>query len=286
MSQEPESAPLFPIQQSNLMNSAAMTPYTCEANHFSSADETTGRLEVSTEAEQDAVLQEWDATDREFPRAKCLHELFEEQVRRTPEAIALVFRDQQLTYLQLNERANRLANELRRLGIGPDRCVGVCMLRSLEMVIALYAVHKAGGAYLPIDPPYPEDRIAFMIEDAQVPLILTQKALNGVVPQSDARRLFVDTGLDNIADGCGSSQEGFDFGNKANPENPAYVIYTSGSTGKPKGVMIRHRNVVNLLTGMDLAIGGDSGTWLAVTSISFDISVVEIFWTLTRGFKV
>jgi amino acid adenylation domain-containing protein len=248
-------------------------------------EQTIDRMPLLSEQERRRLLEEWNATDADFPKDKCVHELLEEQARKTPHAIALVHRNQQLTFEELNQRANQLAHELRRLGARPDVCVGICMFRSLELVIALYAIHKAGAVYLPIDPAYPSERLAFMIEDAQAPLLVTQRGLESIVPRGKARILCVDAASkDN-----GARETHDDRANllrTATPENLAYVIYTSGSTGKPKGVMVRHRNVVNFFTGMDGVIGRQPGTWLALTSISFDISVLEIFWTLTRGFKV
>jgi amino acid adenylation domain-containing protein len=240
-----------------------------------------GRLSILPEAEQHLVLIEWNKTALDYPQNKCVHDLFEEQVRRTPDSIAVVYQDEKLSYRNLDEQANRLARTLRGMGVGPDVRVGICMIRSLEMMIALYAIHKAGGAYVSMDPAYPADRIAFMLEDAQVPVLLTQKALLGLLPQTAASVLCVDD--PGSAERVGRGQPG---GNPLRPENLAYVIYTSGSTGKPKGVMVRHRNAVNFFTGMDAAIGKEPGVWLAVTSISFDIHVLELFWTLTRGFKV
>jgi len=251
--------------------------------------EALGRMPLLPEPERRKLLVEWNRTAVDFPRSKCIHELFEEQVQRTPNAIALVFEDQQLTYGELNRRADALAQQMRHFGVGPDVCAGICMLRSPEMVIAMYAVLKAGGAYVPMDPNYPAERLAFMAEDADVPVLLTQSEIAGLLPATRARVLCFD------ADGLKVLNEApvtrgripiDETGRKATAENLAYVIYTSGSTGKPKGVMIRHRNAVNFFTGMDGAIGSAPGVWLAITSISFDIHVLELLWTLTRGFKV
>jgi amino acid adenylation domain-containing protein len=242
-----------------------------------------GRLSILPEAERQQVVIEWNKTAVPYPENKCIHQLFEEQVSRSPDAVAVVYGDQQLTYGELDSQANALAKTLRGLGVGPDVRVGICMMRSLEMVIGLYAIHKAGGAYVPMDPAYPAERIVFMLEDAQVPVLLTQKGLLELLPQTNAQVLCVDIPGLNLAVHSTGGQFG---GNPVNPENLAYVIYTSGSTGKPKGVMVRHRNVVNFFTAMDGALGQERGVWLAVTSISFDIHVLELFWTLTRGFKV
>ena len=238
-------------------------------------------LPILTEAERNRLLVEFNETEAAFPGERCVHQLFEEQVARTPDSVALVFGDEALSYRQLNEKANALAEQLRNLGVGPDTRVGVCMLRSAEMVSALYAVHKAGGAYVPMDPNYPPERLAFMLEDAQVPVLLTQSALTDLIPQTTSTVLCVDS-----YQGAANSSSRTPAPAIPGPQNLAYVIYTSGSTGKPKGVMVEHRNVVNFFAGMDRAIGKEPGVWLALTSISFDISVLELFWTLTRGFKV
>ena len=239
------------------------------------------RLPLLGELERQKVLYEWNQTAMPYASDKTITELFEEQVQREPDKVAVVFGDEELTYRQLNARADTLAGRLQRRGVGPDVRVAVCLLRSIDMVVALYAIHKAGGAYVPLDPSYPTERIAFMLEDAQARLVLTQRCLSETLPSGQANVLFVDAPGD-----VELPEQGGDPVSGCTPENLAYVIYTSGSTGKPKGVMVRHRNVVNLFTGLDNTIGRDSGTWLAVTSISFDISVLELFWTLTRGFKV
>ncbi|MBZ5595291.1 MAG: LLM class flavin-dependent oxidoreductase [Acidobacteriia bacterium] len=212
---------------------------------------------------------------------RCIHQLFEEQVARTPDTVAVIFRNDPLTYRELDARANQLARRLQQLGVGPGSLVGICLERSLEMMVGLLAILKAGGAYLPLDPSYPRERLAFMLEDAQVPVVLTRSRLAGSLPEHAAQVVAVDADWPAIAQ---LSPERPTSG--ARSENLAYVIYTSGSTGKPKGVMVTHRNVVNFFAGMDQRIGPQPGVWLAVTSISFDISVLELFWTLARGFKV
>jgi natural product biosynthesis luciferase-like monooxygenase protein/FkbM family methyltransferase len=239
-------------------------------------------LQLLTPLEQRRLLKEWNETAAEYPRGACLHHLFEAQSRRSPDAVALIFQDQQITYGEVNRRANRLAHYLKRLGVGPEVYVGVCLSRSAEMVVALLGVLKAGGAYLPLDPSYPKERLAFMLEDSHAPVLLTQEALLGVLPDYRMRRVLLDAEAGEIARERDDVPPGW-----LSPDNLAYVIYTSGSTGRPKGVMVSHRNVVNFCAGMDSCIGHEPpGTWLAVTSISFDISVLELFWTLTRGFRV
>jgi len=228
------------------------------------------------------VLVEWNATRTESPRTRCIHHAFEEQVDRTPDAVAVAFEGQQITYRELDARANQVARYLQALGVGPESLVGICLERSIDLIVALYGVHKAGGAYVPLDPTYPLDRLRFMIQDARLSLILTQEHLVDRLAQYDARVVRLDAEWPLIARGSVARVT-----SDAGPENLAYVIYTSGSTGKPKGVMVNHRNVINFFAGMDRRIAKDpAGVWLAVTSLSFDISVLELFWTLTRGFKV
>lgn len=235
-----------------------------------------------SEAERHRFITEWNKTDLDYPKQVCLHELIEAQAERTPDGVAVVFEDEQLTYRQLNGRANQLAGRLRKLGVGPETRVGIHMERSAEMVVGLLGILKAGGAYVPLDPTYPKERIAFMVEDAQVPVLLTQARLVKDLPQHQARVVCLDTDWETIA---AEPEKNLHTG--VTPDNVSYVIYTSGSTGKPKGVMVCHRNVVNFFTGMDERIPHDPpGAWLAVTSLSFDISVLELLWTLARGFKV
>ncbi len=228
-----------------------------------------------------AVLAAWNDTERSYPEATCVHELFEAQVDRTPDATALVFRGERLTYRQLDERANAVAAQLRSLGVGPDSLVGVFVERSVEMVVGLLGVLKAGGAYVPMDPAYPSNRIAMMLEDAHAEVVLTLDRLRGSVPGAVPHVVTLDAARPGASRAEVPGMRS---------DHLAYVIFTSGSTGRPKGVMVEHRNVVNFFVGMDEALGHRAGTapgtWLAVTSISFDISVLELFWTLTRGFTL
>jgi len=240
------------------------------------------QLDVLSSSERHRLLMDWNRTDTPYRRDACLHHLVEEQAERSPESIALVFEDQSLTYRQLDERANQLAGYLRRLGIGPDRLVGVYVERSLDLIVATLAVLKAGGAYVPLDPSFPRERIAFMIEDSKTSVIITQNHLAKELPASSSRIVRIDADWPLIAREPRTANRG-----EVKPANLAYVIYTSGSTGKPKGVMVEHHNVVNFFAGMDAQIPDDPpGTWLAVTTLSFDISVLELFWTLAHGFKV
>lgn len=239
------------------------------------------QLALLSEAELERIVDEWNATETEYDHEASLHGLFEAQAKKTPDAIALAFEDQTLTYLALNERANKLARHLRKLGVGPGTLAGICLERSLEMVVGLIGILKAGAAYVPLDPNYPKDRLAYVLMDAGVAVLLTQRKLAERLPAYESV-IFLDEDRETIA---GESPE--DFASGVTAADLAYVIYTSGSTGNPKGVMVSHQAVVNFCHGMDAQIGcnGDD-TLLAVTSISFDISVLELFWTLARGAKV
>lgn len=244
------------------------------------------QLPLLTAAERTEMLVGWNATHADYPRTSCLHDLFARQVAATPDAVAIVFNDEEITYAELNRRAGRLARQLRAQGIGPDKLVGICIERSVEMMVALLATHQAGGAYVPLDPKYPKERIAYMLQDSEASVLLTQLSLLPKLPPHHAVVLCVDA--PEPANGVPPEETLPAAGTQ--PDHLAYVLYTSGSTGNPKGVMVTHRNVVNFFTGMDEALGhqpgAGQGVWLAVTSISFDISVLELFWTLTRGFKV
>ncbi len=240
-------------------------------------------LPLLATAEQQQILVEWNQTAVPFPSDTCVHQLFEQQAARTPAAIAVVYGAAQLTYRELNERANQLAHYLQLQGVGPDHLVGLYLERSLEMMVGLLAIHKAGGAYLPLDPDFPADRLAFMVADAQVAVVLTQSELIANLSIDPGRLdISIDSSWSEIA-----TQPMTNPTSGVTATNLSYIIYTSGSTGTPKGVMVEHRNAVNFFTGMDQRIEHQPpGVWLAVTSLSFDISVLELFWTLARGFKV
>ncbi len=240
-------------------------------------------LPITTEAECDNLLVDWNQTQREYPTDACLHELFEQQVARSPDAVALLYDEQELTYGQLNVRANQLAHFLRDQGVQPDMRVGVFMHRGLDMVISLYAILKAGGAYVPLDPDYPPERLAFMLHDSSCVLLLIQKDLEGAVPAENCvRTVAVDDQWSMIAESSADNPSC-----AAVPENLAYVIYTSGSTGKPKGVMNEHAGICNRLFWMQEAFGlNDDDRVLQKTTFSFDVSVWEFFWPLLFGAKL
>ncbi len=235
-----------------------------------------------TDNERRRVLVEWNDTYMDYPGDVCLHQLFEAQEAKTPNALAVVFEGAQLTYRELNRRANNLAHYLQRLGVGPEVLVGIFMERSLEMIIGIYGTLKAGGAYVPLDPEYPMERVAFMLEDTNVSVLLTQERLVAGLPEHGAKLLCVD------ADRLDISKESADnpvSGTTA--DNLAYVIYTSGSTGKPKGVMNCHRGVCNRLLWMQEAYKlSESDSVLQKTPFSFDVSVWEFFWPLLVGARL
>ena len=240
------------------------------------------QLPLLTKAEQQQLLVECNHTQTEYPQDKCIHQLFEEQAERTPDALAVIFDSQQLTYRQLNERANQLANYLRTLGVKPEVLVGVCVERSLEMVVGLLGILKAGGAYVPLDPNYPDERLSFMLSDAQVPVLLTQQQLVADLPNHKAVVVCLDTDWHYIAEHC-----------QKNPitevisHNLAYTIYTSGSTGQPKGVQILHSNVVNFLCAMRQQPGMTADDiLLGVTTFTFDIAALEIFLPIIVGARL
>src|SRR5256714_1154199 len=231
-------------------------------------------LPLLTETEHRQLLVEWNATSAAYPRDRCVHQLFEAQVERTPDSVALFFEDEQLTYRQLNTRANQLAHYLQSLEVGPEVLVGICMERSPAMIVALLAVLKAGGAFVPLDPTYPPDRLAFMLQDSQVAVLLTQQQLLGIMPQHDTRVVCLDTDWEVITREPTENLPG-----TVTAENLVYVIYTSGSTGSPKGVMIEHGSVVNLATALAKTIYAQQRTPLRVSlnaPLAFDASIKQI----------
>lgn len=228
------------------------------------------------------VLDGWNDTTVEVEHTN-VHQLVEAQVDRTPDVDAVVFEDASLTFAELDVAANRLAHHLIDLGAGTDHLVGIHVDRSIDLVVAVLAVHKAGAAYVPLDPDYPADRLHHMIADSGLRIVVTTASLAADLPRPDGRELEVvalDTDRARVA-ARPAERPAVDV----SPTDLAYCIYTSGSTGLPKGVLIEHRNVVNFFVGMDDRIPHElPATWLAVTSLSFDISVLELLYTLTRGF--
>ncbi len=245
-----------------------------------------GELPLLTAAERQQVVREWNATARIWPeaaRGRCLHEIFAAQAERTPDVVAVVFEERALTYRELDRRSGRLAHTLRRLGVGAEVLVGVAVERSVELMVGLFAVLKAGGAYLPLDPAYPAERLAFMLADSRVPVLLTLERLAGRLPAGPAHVLCLDAPEEtaDVVPIGGRPPDG------PAPESLAYVIYTSGSTGSPKGSMIPHQGIVNRLLWMQEEYGLAPGEGvLQKTPASFDVSVWELFWPLLVGARL
>ena len=240
-----------------------------------------------TKEESDRLLTSWNDNATEYPQDKCIYQLFEQQVEKTPNSVAVVFEEKQLTYRELNGKANQLARYLQDLGVRPEVLVGLYIDRSLDMVIAMLGILKAGGAYVPLDPAYPTERLAFMVEDAGLSIVVTQEKLAAkLLDLTTLATSFQMVSLDNDREKISQeSRENPD--SKISSESLAYIIYTSGSTGKPKGVQIAHKSVVNLLQAIATCPGlGAGDTMLAVTTISFDVSVPEIYGLLTIGGRV
>jgi amino acid adenylation domain-containing protein len=240
------------------------------------------QLPLLTEVEQQQLLIEWNDTQVDYPQDKCIHQLFEEQCLRTPDAVAVVFEEQQLTYHELNCRANQLAHYLRSLGVGADVLVGICVERSLEMIVGILAIFKAGGAYVPLDPGYPQERLQYILEDTLVSLLLTQQRILDKLPEHQAQLVCLDEIWEKIVQN-----------NQDNPTsgvtafNLANVIYTSGSTGKPKGVMVEHKGLCNLAQAQMQTFGLHSDSrLLQFASFSFDASIWEIIMALGSGARL
>ncbi|MGB7293372.1 MAG: amino acid adenylation domain-containing protein [Thermodesulfobacteriota bacterium] len=239
-------------------------------------------LPILTGEEKQKILVEWNDTKREYPRAKCIHELFEEQVEKTPNNIAVVFEDEQLTYRELNERANQLAHYLIELGVGPEIFVGICMERSIDMIVALLGILKAGGAYVPLDPSYPKKRLAFMLQDSNIKVLLTQNTLADLLPCDGIKVVLMDSKGESMPKRARRNPI-----RMSSPDDIAYVMYTSGSTGNPKGVQIHHRSLTNFLISSHHQLGLTSGDIIpAINTFSFDISTLEIFLPLVTGARI
>ncbi|MCE1018243.1 amino acid adenylation domain-containing protein, partial [Pseudomonas monteilii] len=230
-------------------------------------------------AQQQQVVYDWNRTHADYPLEQCLQQLIEAQVAATPDAPALVFAEQALSYRELNRRANQLAHKLREQGVGPDVLVGIAAERSVDMVIGLLGILKAGGAYVPLDPEYPAERLAYMMQDSGIGLLLTQAHLLAQLPVPEGVQPLLLEPLPGYSDA--------DPVHHTRPGNLAYVIYTSGSTGRPKGAGNSHRALVNRLCWMQQAYGLDAGdTVLQKTPFSFDVSVWEFFWPLLAGARL
>lgn len=235
-------------------------------------------LEILKPAELQQLLVEFNNTQIDYPKDKCIHQLFEERVKRTPDNIAVAFENQKLTYRELNDRANQLAHYLQKLGVKPEVMVGICVERSLYTIVGILGILKAGGAYVPLDPTYPQERLAFMLSDTQTPVLLTQQRLVESLPEHKAKTICLDTEWETIA-----QQSKENPTSEITAENLVYVIYTSGSTGKPKGVEITHRNLVHSTTARIKYYQEPVTSFLLLSSFAFDSSIAGIFWTLCQG---
>jgi amino acid adenylation domain-containing protein len=241
-----------------------------------------GQLSMLSATERRQLLFEWNQTAESYPSHVCLHQLFSEQAKRTPEATAVVFENEQRSFAELENHANQLAHYLRSRGVGPEVLVGVCMERSIELVVALLAILKAGGAYVPLDPGYPPERLSFMLADAGVKILLTQRSLELDLGADDLERIFLGKDGQSFSSEPVTPPE-YD----AHHEHPAYVIYTSGSTGQPKGVVITHRAISNHMQWMQKAFPiREIDCVLQKTPISFDASVWEFYAPLLSGARL
>jgi amino acid adenylation domain-containing protein len=239
------------------------------------------KIDILTPAERRQLLVDWNQTHRHYPKGRTITQLFEAQVEQTPNAIAVTWEGHSLSYHELNALANRVAHFLQRRGVGPDTLVGICVERSLEMVIGVLGVLKAGGAYVPLDPSYPVERLACMMEDAQTRLILTLQQLCHRLPKHTGELVFLDGDLTQ-------REKTTNPHNMAGPNSLAYVIYTSGSTGKPKGVMITHSNLVNAYYAWEeaYALREPNSVHLQMASFSFDVCTGDIVRALCSGGKL
>lgn len=255
---------------------------TLVASILANPDQRLENLQLLTDAEKQQLLVEWNDTGADYPQNQCVHQLFEAQVEQTPDAVAVVFEDQQLTYRELNAKANQLAHHLQKLGVKPEVLVGLCVERSLEMVVGVLGILKAGGAYVPLDPGYPQERLVFMLENANVPVLLTTETLVSRLPDYQAQVVYLDDDWQEI-----SQESDRNPISKVTTQDLAYLIYTSGSTGKPKGVQILHSALVNFLSAMRLSPGlTQADTFLSVTPLSFDIAALELYLPLIVGARV
>ncbi|MBD2281548.1 non-ribosomal peptide synthetase, partial [Aphanizomenon flos-aquae] len=239
---------------------------------------TVGELPLLSAAERHQLLVEWNDTAAEYPIDKCIHQLFEEQVEKTPDAVAVVFGNQQLTYRELNQQANQLAHYLQTLGVRPEVLVGICVERSLEMVVGLLGILKAGGAYVPLDPNYPQERLSYMLVDSGVEVLLTQQQLMEKLPENNARLVCLDSDWNTINL---ESQENLHI--ELTGDKLAYVIYTSGSTGQPKGVAVSHQAINRLVLNTNYVQLRSDDRIAQAANASFDAATFEIWGALLNG---
>ena len=231
--------------------------------------------------EESQVLAEFNRTDADFRRDLCIHNFFEEQAARTPSNVALVAENDRLTYADLNHRANRLAHYLCKLGVGPETLVGICIERSINMLVGILGILKSGAAYVPLDPAYPPDRLHNILDDAKAPILLTQQSLLEILPQHTVEVICLDTDWPKIA-----AESAENPNTSVKPENLAYVLFTSGSTGRPKGVALEHRSASTFIQwAQSVYTPAEIAGTLFSTSMSFDLSVFEMFVPLSMGGK-
>jgi amino acid adenylation domain-containing protein/non-ribosomal peptide synthase protein (TIGR01720 family) len=244
--------------------------------------QTVSELPLLSESERQQLLFDWNDTQTDYPQDKCIHQLFEEQVAKTPDAIAVVFEQQELTYQQLNHRANQLAHYLQTLGVRPEVLVGICVERSLEMVVGLLGILKVGGAYVPLDPSYPTERLSYMVSDAGIEVLLTQQNLLSTLPSHVDQVVCLDTD-----GGVIESHSPENLVSSVSADNLAYVIYTSGSTGQPKGVCVAHQGLLNLVVWHQITFGiTPSDITAQLAGIAFDAAVWELWPYLSAGANI
>ena len=239
-------------------------------------------LSILSDKEWQKVVFEFNNTAEDYPRTKCIHDFFEEQSAKTPDAIALIYASERISYAELNQRSNRLAHYLRKRGVQAETLVGIFLTRTPELLVAILGVLKAGGAYVPLDPKYPKDRLRSILEDSKMSLILTENGLQQWLSDFSGQVIYLDSDRMAIL-ACENSDP--EFGTA--PENLAYVLFTSGSTGRPKGVAIEHRSTATFLHWVCATFSKEqmSGV-LFSTSVCFDLSVFEVFGTLAQGGKI
>lgn len=267
----PETIQRFALHFHGLLESVLRSP-----------DQKLAQIPLMSRSEQQHMLALWNTTYEPAPPDQSFLRVFERQVEHTPEAIAVVFEENTLSYQELNKRANKLAHYLQKLGVGPEKLVGICTERSLEMIVGLLGILKAGGAYIPIDPAFPSERQAFMLEDSNAPVLLTQQKLLCQLPERDCTCLCLDSDWHLLAEEPDSN-----FISALVDTNLAYIIYTSGSTGNPKGVQVTHHSLYNFLLSMQKSLTlTEHDIFLAVTTFSFDIAALELYLPLLSGAKL